>query len=105
MSTKLFVARLSFDTTDHALKALFEQHGGVTSARVITDRVTSRSKGFGFVEMDNPDEAKSAIKALDGQDFEGRTIAVSVARPQASTPQNDNYAKRKDNFRSGFQRR
>ena len=105
MSTKLFVARLSFDTTDHALKTLFAQHGAVSSARVITDRVTSRSKGFGFVDMDSADEAKTAIKALDGKEFEGRTIAVSIARPQSSTPQNANYAKRKDNFRRGFQRR
>ncbi|HVV66775.1 MAG TPA: RNA-binding protein [Candidatus Saccharimonadales bacterium] len=104
MSTKLYITRLSFGTTDHALKTLFEQHGSVMSAHVIIDRATSRSKGFGFVEMENNDEARAAIKTLDGKEFEGRTIAVSVARPQSSTPQITNYTKRKDNFRNGFQR-
>ncbi len=110
MSTKLFVAQLSFDTTDQGLRTFFEKHGAVADAHVITDRVTTRSKGFGFVEMTNDDEAQAAIKALDGHELDGRTIAVSVARPQTSrppnsTPQKSNYDKRSKNFRSGFRRR
>lgn len=111
MPTKLFVAQLSFDTTDYTLKTLFQRHGTVASAKVIADRVTGRSKGFGFVDMESADEAKAAIKALDGREFEGRAIAVSIARPQPSSPQSTNYSKqitsynkRKDSFRNGFRR-
>jgi RNA recognition motif-containing protein len=86
MSTKLFVARLSFDSTNDSLQKLFEEFGTVVSARIIVDRDTSRSKGFGFVEMGDEESAQAAIKALDGFEFEGRNIAVSEARPQQSSP-------------------
>jgi RNA recognition motif-containing protein len=90
MSTKLFVARLSFDTTNDSFQKLFEQYGAVISARIVVDRSTAQSKGFGFVEMTNAEEAKAAIQALNDTTFEGRSIAVSVARPQTSVPQDSN---------------
>jgi RNA recognition motif-containing protein len=101
MATKLFVAKLSFDTTNDSLQTLFAQYGTVTSAQVIVDRDTNRSKGFGFVEMQDDAAAQAAIAALDNQEFEGRIIAVSVARPREDRPQGGG-----GNFRSGgFQRR
>lgn len=101
MATKLFVGKLSFDTTNDSLQALFAQHGKVVSAQVIIDRGTNQSKGFGFVEMDDQAAAQAAINALDGKEFEGRTIAVSVAKPREDRPQNNGgYG-----FRGGFQRR
>lgn len=99
MATKLFVGKLSFDTTNDSLQALFAQYGTVISAQVITDRSTNQSKGFGFVEMEDQTAAQAAINALDGKEFEGRTIAVSVARPREDRPAGGN------NFRGGFQRR
>ena len=99
MATKLFVGKLSFDTTNDSLQALFAQYGTVASAQVIIDRGTNQSKGFGFVEMEDETAAQSAINALDGKDFEGRTIVVNVARPREDRPAGGN------NFRGGFQPR
>jgi RNA recognition motif-containing protein len=99
MATKLFVGKLSFNTTDAALEALFAEYGKILSAKVITDRDTNQSKGFGFVEMEDETAAQSAISALDGKDFEGRTIVVNVARPREDRPAGGN------NFRGGFQPR
>ena len=80
MATKLFVGSLAWATTDDSLKQFFSQAGTVVSARVITDRATGRSKGFGFVEMSSDEEAQKAI-ALAGQDLDGRAIVVNEARP------------------------
>ena len=82
MAIKLYVGKLSYDTTDSSLQAQFAQYGTVVSAQVIMDRDSGRSKGFGFVDMEDQAAADEAIKALDGKEFEGRTIAVSVARPR-----------------------
>lgn len=82
MSRKLYVGNLSYGVRDEQLQELFSQHGTVESAQVIMDRATGRSKGFGFVEMGSEDEAQSAIEALDGQDHEGRTIRVNIAKPR-----------------------
>lgn len=92
MATKLFVGKLSFNTTDESLEQLFATYGTVISARVATDRDTRQSRGFAFVEMQEQEAADRAIKELDGQDFEGRTIVVNVARPRTenSGPRNDN---------------
>jgi RNA recognition motif-containing protein len=100
MTTKLFVGKLSYNTTDESLHGLFARFGNVVSARVAFDRDTNRSKGFGFVEMENAEDAQKAINELDGKDFEGRTIAVNVARPKEDRPQQN-----RDGFRGGFQRR
>ena len=78
---KLYVGNLSFQVTDKDLEGLFSQHGNVTSASVITDRMTGRSRGFGFVEMENDNEADAAIDALNEQDHEGRPLTVNEARP------------------------
>lgn len=83
MAAKLFVGGLSWDTTDDTLRKLFEQAGTVESARVITDRYSGRSKGFGFVEMATAKEAEKAKQELNGKELDGRTIAIDDARPQA----------------------
>lgn len=82
MATKLFVGSLSYQATDDDLKAAFDEVGQVVSAKVITDRETGRSKGFGFVEMSTEDEAKEAVKKLNGKEVAGRPIVVNEARPQ-----------------------
>ena len=78
----LYVGNLSFKTTDASLQALFQAHGQVQSARVVIDRDSGRSKGFGFVEMTNSAEATAAINALNGTDLDGRSINVNEARPK-----------------------
>lgn len=82
MATNLFVGSLSWNVRDDQLKEFFEQAGTVVSAKVITDRETNRSKGFGFVEMSSDEEAKKAIAELDGKELDGRAINVSEARPR-----------------------
>ena len=82
MSTKLYVGGLPFSTTDAALEEIFSAHGTVESARVITDKFSGRSRGFGFVELSSSDEAQKAIEALNGTQLEGRTLTVNEARPQ-----------------------
>lgn len=85
MAKKLYVGGLPYATTDNSLKEGFSKAGNVISANVITDKMTGRSRGFGFVEMEDAD-AENAIKMFDGQDFEGRKIIVNEARPLADKP-------------------
>ncbi len=82
MSTKLFVGSLPWSVKDGRLQELFEVHGSVVSAKVITDRETGRSRGFGFVEMENSSDADSAIKALNNSELDGRNIVVNEAKPR-----------------------
>ncbi len=82
MGRKLYVGNLSYGVTDSDLETMFAAHGTVQSAQVIMDRDTSRSKGFGFVEMSNDQEAQAAIAGLNGQDKEGRALTVNEARPR-----------------------
>ena len=82
MGKKLYVGHLSHLMTDSDLQSLFEAHGTVQSARVIMDRDTGRSKGFGFVEMDNGEQAQAATNALNGQEVNGRALTVNEARPR-----------------------
>ena len=84
MQNKLFVGSLPYTTTDEELKELFAQAGSVLSANVIMDRMTNRSKGFGFVEMSTDEEAQAAIDMFHEKDFEGRALVVNVARPKES---------------------
>lgn len=77
----LFVRNLSYNLQEEELKELFASVGEVTSARIIKDKFTGRSKGFGFVEMPNDEEAKNAMQQLNGTDLKGRNIEVSEARP------------------------
>lgn len=78
----IYVGNLPYSTTDADLQALFQEFGSVESAKVIIDRESQRSKGFGFVEMANSDEANKAIEALNGNEMEGRQIRVNEARPR-----------------------
>jgi RNA recognition motif-containing protein len=80
---KLYVGGLPYSISDTQLEQLFAEHGAVESARVITDRMTGRSKGFGFVEMSSQAEAQAAIDKLNGTDLEGRSLTVNEAKPQA----------------------
>ena len=82
MEAKLYVGNLPYTTTDGDLQSLFAQAGTVTSASVVKDRDSGRSKGFGFVEMSTAEEAQQAISQLDGKDFQGRTLKVNIARPR-----------------------
>ena len=82
MGAKLYVGNLPYSVAEAKLQEHFAKHGNVVSARIITDKFSGRSKGFGFVEMSSDDEAQKAISALNGTDFEGRNIVVSEARPQ-----------------------
>ena len=84
MGKKLYVGNLSYDMTSSALEALFAAHGTVESAEVIQDRMTNRSKGFGFVEMSTDQEAQAAIAALNGKDHDGRALTVNEAKPRES---------------------
>lgn len=79
---KIYVGNLSYSTDNDGLRQAFEQFGSVNSAEVVIDRNTSRSRGFGFVEMPNDDEAKAAIDGLNGKDLDGRPIKVNEARPR-----------------------
>jgi RNA recognition motif-containing protein len=82
VSTKLFVGSLPWAVNDDTLKSAFEAHGAVVTAKVVTDRQTGRSRGFGFVEMENESEANNAIQALNGSQLNGRSIIVSEAKPK-----------------------
>ena len=82
MGKKLYVGNLPYTVTDSELQQMFEVHGSVTSAQVIMDRDTGRSKGFGFVEMGSDAEAQAAITALNGQQMGGRPLTVNEARPK-----------------------
>jgi RNA recognition motif-containing protein len=85
----LFIGSLAYATNDDSLKAHFEQIGPVASARVVTDRDSGRSKGFGFVEFENDSDNQKAVDLLDGKELDGRTIAVSLARPREERPRRD----------------
>jgi RNA recognition motif-containing protein len=82
MGKKLYVGNLGYDVNDADLSQLFSQHGQVESANVIMDKMTGRSKGFGFVEMSSELEAQAAIAALNGKDYSGRALTVNEAKPR-----------------------
>jgi RNA recognition motif-containing protein len=82
MKNKLFVGNLAWSVADSDLEGLFSQYGTVQSSNVVMDKFTGKSRGFAFVEMGSDEEAQAAITALNGKDFQGREIAVNVARPK-----------------------
>lgn len=88
MASKLFVGSLPYSVTDDQLQALFASFGTIASAKVIFDRDTNRSKGFGFVEFESDEDAKAAIKGLNETEVDGRKIIVSEARPREDRPRN-----------------
>lgn len=89
MATKLYVGNLPYNVTDVDLRELFKDYGTVESASVISDRDSGRSKGFGFVEFNSDEEAKAAIEALNGKDYNGRNLVVNEARPREERPRRD----------------
>jgi cold-inducible RNA-binding protein len=89
MAKKLYVGGLPYRTSDDELREAFSKAGTVTSATIIMDRMTGRSKGFGFVEMESDSEADAAIDMWNGKDFGGRTILVNEARPKEDRPSRD----------------
>ncbi len=96
MSKNIYVGNITFSMKDGDLEELFKPFGQVSSARVIKDRFTDRSRGFGFVEMDNDEEADKAISELNGKDIDGRMLKISEARPRQDKPRGrregrDNY--------------
>ncbi|MBT1704743.1 RNA recognition motif domain-containing protein [Chryseosolibacter indicus] len=82
----IYVANISFKSTEQDLRELFEQHGEVSSVKIITDRDTQRSRGFGFVEMPDSESAKQAINELNGFNFQGKELMVNEARPKTDSP-------------------
>jgi cold-inducible RNA-binding protein len=89
MAKKLYVGGLPYSTTDDQLKEAFAQAGAVSSAIIIMDKMTGRSKGFGFVEFGNDDDAQKAIDMWNGKDFGGRSLTVNEARPMEARPRRD----------------
>lgn len=81
MEKKLYIGGIPYSSTDESIAAAFSQAGTVVSAKIITDKMTGRSKGFGFVEMASSEDAQKAIDMFNGKEFEGRTITVNEARP------------------------
>ncbi len=86
MAKKLYVGGLPYSTSEDALKDAFSQAGAVETATIITDKMSGRSKGFGFVEMSTDEEAQKAIEMWNGKEFEGRTLTVNEARPMEARP-------------------
>ena len=82
----IYVGNLSFKTTEEGLRAAFESFGTVSAARVVTDKFTGRSKGFGFVEMPNAEEGRKAIAGMDQKDMDGRPLRVNEAKPREEGP-------------------
>ncbi|MDO8435698.1 MAG: RNA-binding protein [bacterium] len=89
MGKRLYIGGLPYSSNDDSLRNAFSQVGNVVSASVVMDKMTGRSRGFGFVEMETDEEAQKAIDAWNGKDFEGRTITVNEARPLADRPRRD----------------
>jgi RNA recognition motif-containing protein len=85
MSIKIYVGNLSFDSREDELKGLFGAYGAVDSARIIVDQFTNRSRGFGFIEMENREEGLKAIQELDSKDLGGRSLKVNEARPKTTS--------------------
>ncbi|MDD5627125.1 MAG: RNA-binding protein [Patescibacteria group bacterium] len=86
MAKKLYVGGLSYNTTEETLKDFFSQAGAVESAMIITDKMSGRSKGFGFVEMASDEDAQKAIETLNGQELDGRSLRIDEARPMSDRP-------------------
>lgn len=91
MSVNIYVGNLSYDVTETQLEELFGQHGKVNSVKIITDQASGRSKGFGFIEMNDKNEAESAIQQLDGKSVINRNIKVNLAKPKSDNRRNFRY--------------
>ena len=102
---KLYVGSLPYKTTEDELHQLFSQYGTVTSDKIVTDRVTGQSKGFGFVEMASDDDARKAIEGANGTQFGGRSLIVSIARPPAAREEGGGGGFDRERPRGGFRNR
>ena len=104
----IYLGNLSYSATENAVRDLFEGFGQVTTAKIVTDKFTGSSRGFGFVEMPNDDEAQKAIAELNGKEFQGRKMVVNESRPRETTGR-DNRAPRREggynNYRDGGRNR
>ncbi len=98
MAKRLYVGGLSYNTTESGLKDFFSQAGTVESANIITDKISGRSKGFGFVEMSTEEEAQAAIKTLNGKELDGRVLTVNEARPQEPRPARGGFGRGRRDF-------
>lgn len=94
----IFISNLSSDISDSDLKELFDEYGAITSAKVITDRITGMSRGFGFVEMPDSKEAIKAIKELDKAEYDGKVIVVNEAKPKTDKPRGNFNGDRRGGF-------
>jgi RNA recognition motif-containing protein len=101
-TNKLYIGGIPYRTTEDELRAAFEEAGAVTSVSIITDRMTGRSRGFGFVEMSDETTAQAAIDRWDGKELGGRTLSVSFARPQGERPPRDDRGGGFGGGRGGF---
>ena len=104
MVKKLFVGGLSYETTEETLKETFSRAGNVESANVIIDKMSGRSKGFGFIEMSSEEEAQKAIKMFNGEEIDGRNVTVNEAKPMEARPREGGFRRdfRGGNRRGGF---
>jgi RNA recognition motif-containing protein len=92
----IYLGNLSYSATENAIRDLFEGYGAVTTVKIVTDKFTGSSRGFGFVEMPNDDEAQRAIAELNGKEFEGRKIVVNESRPRENTGRDNSRGPRRD---------
>src|SRR3990172_11758854 len=97
----IYLGNLSYSATENTIRELFEGYGQVTTAKIVTDKLTGSSRGFGFVEMPNDDEAQKAIAELNGKDFEGRKIVVNESRPRETTGSNNRPPRREGGYNGG----
>lgn len=97
----IYVGNLPYSATENSLRDLFEGYGAVTTAKIVTDKFTGSSRGFGFVEMPNNDEAQRAITELNGKDFEGRKIVVNESKPRENTGRDNRRPRRDGGYSNG----
>ncbi len=105
MNAKLYISNLSYTTTEDSLRAALEAFGEVTSVRIITDRETGRSRGFGFAEFANADDAKKALDSLNGQTVDGREVRIAEAKEREERPRGGgggNFSRNNDGGNSGY---
>lgn len=100
----IYVANIPFKASESELKELFEQHGEVTSAKIILDKLTNRSRGFGFIEMADQEAGQQAINELNGYNFLGKELVVNEARPKTDAPRGGGYGNRSGGGGGGFNR-
>jgi len=97
----IYLGNLSYSATENSIRDLFEGYGSVTTVKIVTDKFTGSSRGFGFVEMSNDDEAQRAIAELNGKDFDGRKMVVNESRPRETTGRDNRPPRREGGYSNG----